>query len=95
MVCRRIAMKIDQDNKPREKIRKIENKLKLSRMKTPLSFFSSFDGHEMAIFKFSNANVIGINSLPRVRRVLMSSERSAYAWYLLSARHLKDGNESD
>jgi len=36
---RRIAMKISQDNKLREKIRKIENKLKLSRMKTwPLSF---------------------------------------------------------
>ena len=35
---RRIAMKISQDNKLRENIRKIENKLKLSRMKTP--FFS-------------------------------------------------------
>ena len=31
---RRIAMKISQDNKLREKIKKIENKLKLSRMKT-------------------------------------------------------------
>jgi len=31
---RRIAMKIGQDNKLRKKIRKIENKLKLSRMKT-------------------------------------------------------------
>ena len=36
---RRIAMKISQDNKLREKIKKIENKLKLSRMKTrPLLF---------------------------------------------------------
>jgi len=31
---RRIAMKISQDNKLRKKIRKIENKLRLSRMKT-------------------------------------------------------------
>ena len=31
---RRIAMKISQDNKLSEKIRKIENKLNLSRMKT-------------------------------------------------------------
>jgi len=33
-VVRCIAMKIGQDNKPREKSRKIENKLRLSRMKT-------------------------------------------------------------
>jgi hypothetical protein len=31
---RRIAIKISQDNKLRKKIRKIENKLNLSRMKT-------------------------------------------------------------
>jgi len=85
-------MKIGQDNKLRKKIGNIENKLKLSRMKIPFLFFLL----SMATkWLFSNANVIGINSLPRVRRVLMSSERSAYAWYLLSARHLKDGNESD
>ena len=34
---RRIAMKISQDNKLSKKIGKIENKLNLSRMKTPMS----------------------------------------------------------
>jgi hypothetical protein len=39
-----IAMKIGQDNKLREKIRKIENKFKLSRMKTLLLCFSRKSG---------------------------------------------------
>jgi hypothetical protein len=37
-------MKIGQDNKLREKIRKIENKFKLSRMKTLLLCFSRKSG---------------------------------------------------
>jgi len=42
---RRIAMKISQDSKLRKKIRKIENKLNLSRMKT--SYIEEVDGEKL------------------------------------------------